>query len=149
MKEQPLLVLVHGAWHRAPMWDALIAQMPDVDAVTVQLPSSAPASDSRLGDLYADARAIRMLVDQLAEPVVVCAHSYGAAPATQGLTAAAWHETPTTYIVGTRDAGVPPTLSTRFSQRADKTVVLDAAHSAFYSRPVELASALRDELRSS
>ena len=71
------------------------------------------------------------------------------APMWDALTAAAWHETPTTYIVGTRDAGVPPTLSTRFSQRADKTVVLDAAHSAFYSKPVELASALRDELRSS
>jgi pimeloyl-ACP methyl ester carboxylesterase len=228
--KQPLLVLVHGAWHRAPMWDSLIAQMPDVDAVTIQLPSSAPASDSRLGDLHDDARTIRAFVDQLGEPVVVCAHSYGAAPATQGLagaeqvsrivylngfmldvgesilsaaggryrphwivdeqagtvrirdaesvlygdmdpdaarlaaaelgpqslpslqqplTAAAWHDTPTTYVIGTRDAGVPPALSTKFSQRADKTAVLDAAHSGFYSRPVELAHILREELRSS
>jgi len=230
MKEQPLLVLVHGAWHRAPMWDALIAQMPDVDIVTIQLPSSAPASDSRLGDLYDDARAIRSLVDALSGPVVVCAHSYGAVPVTEGLagakqvrrivylsgfvldsgesvlsvtggryrphwavderagtvrindaesvlygdmtpeaakaaaaslgpqslsslrqpvTATAWRDLPTTYIAGSQDAGLPASLTSRFSARADKSIVLEAAHSAFYSRPAELAGALRDELRAS
>jgi hypothetical protein len=56
MAKQPLLVLVHGAWHRAPVWDAVIACMPGADIVTVPLPSCAPASVSRLGELYADAR---------------------------------------------------------------------------------------------
>jgi pimeloyl-ACP methyl ester carboxylesterase len=227
--KEPLLVLVHGAWHRAPMWDALIAQMPDTDIATVQLPSSAPASDSRLGDLHADARTIRALVDQADQPVVVCAHSYGGAPTTQALdgaahvkrilylnafmldvgesilsaaggryrphwivdeqagtvrirdaesvlygdldpdaarqaaaslgpqslssirqplTAAAWHHIPSTYITAARDAGVPSALSRRFSQRAGKAIVLDTAHSAFFSHPVELARVLQDELRS-
>jgi len=228
MAKQPLLVLVHGAWHRALMWDALIAQMPGADIVTVQLPSSAPVSESRLGDLHADARAIRALVDQLDEPVVVCAHSYGGAPASQGLhgaanvkrivylnafmldvgesvlsaaggkyrphwivdeqagtvrireaesvlygdlnheaarqaaaslgpqslsslrqplTAAAWHHIASTYVTGSEDAGIPPAITSKFAQRASRTVVLDTAHSPFYSRPTELARVLHDELR--
>jgi hypothetical protein len=228
MTDQPLLVLVHGAWHRAPMWDALIAELPGTDIVTVQLPSSAPASDSRLGDLYADARAIRALVDQADRPVVVCAHSYGGAPANQALDGAAnvrrivylnafnldagesvlsivggtyrphwivdegagtvrirdaesvlygdmepdaarraaaalgaqslsslrqpvtatdFRRVPSTYVTGALDAGIPPALSARFAQRADKALVLDAAHSAFYAKPVDLARLLRDELR--
>jgi hypothetical protein len=48
-----------------------------------------PRLGFRLGDLYADARAIRTLVDQADQPVVVCAHSYSAAPASQGLAGAA------------------------------------------------------------
>jgi hypothetical protein len=64
----------------------------------------------------------------------------------QPVTAAGFRGIPSTYITGARDAGIPPALSAMFSWRADKELVLDTAHSAFYARPVELASLLRGEL---
>jgi pimeloyl-ACP methyl ester carboxylesterase len=85
----PSLLLVHGAWHRKETWDDLITHLrkhvPELDIHTVQNPSSAPVPPEKLGGLYDDARAIREAAEQIGGPVVVCAHSYGGAPATQGL----------------------------------------------------------------
>ncbi|MEV6283857.1 alpha/beta hydrolase [Kribbella sp. NPDC051770] len=82
----PTLVLVNGAWHRTNMWNDLIERLPsDLDVRTVQLPSSAPVNPTQLGDLYDDAAAIRAAVQAVDGPVVVMPHSYGGAPATQGL----------------------------------------------------------------
>ncbi|MBV2355386.1 alpha/beta hydrolase [Streptomyces sp. J2-1] len=81
----PTLVLVHGAWHRESMWHLLREELSDLDVRTVQNPSSAPVAPSRLGDMYADAAAIRAAVESVGGPVVAVAHSYGGVPLTQAL----------------------------------------------------------------
>jgi pimeloyl-ACP methyl ester carboxylesterase len=81
----PTLVLVHGAFHREAMWDLLIRELSDVDIRTVQLPSSAQVPVSQLGDLYDGARTVRGAVLGVGGPVVVCAHSYGGVPTTEGV----------------------------------------------------------------
>jgi pimeloyl-ACP methyl ester carboxylesterase len=67
------------------MWKQLIQELPDVDVRTIQLPSSAPVPVAPLGDLYDDAWTIRNVVTDVGNPVVVCAHSYGGAPTSEGL----------------------------------------------------------------
>jgi pimeloyl-ACP methyl ester carboxylesterase len=67
------------------MWNALIKELPGIDIRTVQNPSSAPVPPQELGDMYDDANTIRAAVENVGGPVVVCAHSYGAVPASQGL----------------------------------------------------------------
>ena len=81
----PALVLVHGSFHRKEMWNALIEELPDVDIRTIQLPSSAPVPVDQLGSMYEDAQAVKNLVLDVDGPVVVCAHSYGGVPVSQGL----------------------------------------------------------------
>jgi pimeloyl-ACP methyl ester carboxylesterase len=78
------LVLVHGAWHGPWVWERLVAELDDVPTRTVDLPSVGP-DPARLGDLHADATAIREVAAGIDGPVVVCAHSYGGAPATEGV----------------------------------------------------------------
>jgi pimeloyl-ACP methyl ester carboxylesterase len=78
------VLLVHGAWHGPWMWGALVREMPDVDVRTVALPS-AGRDPAALGDLHADVAAIRSAVVAIHGPVVVCAHSYGGVPATEGV----------------------------------------------------------------
>ncbi|GAA1295397.1 alpha/beta hydrolase [Pseudonocardia aurantiaca] len=78
------VLLVHGAWHGPWMWGALLREMPDVDVRTVALPS-AGRDPAALGDLHADAAAIRSAVAAIHGPVVVCAHSYGGVPTTEGV----------------------------------------------------------------
>jgi pimeloyl-ACP methyl ester carboxylesterase len=84
MTPPPTLVLVHGAWHGPWAWDRLVEELDGVRVRRVSLPSvgTDPAS---LGDLYDDAEAVRSVVADIDGPVVVCAHSYGGAPATEGL----------------------------------------------------------------
>ncbi|GHJ38410.1 hypothetical protein Sm713_40190 [Streptomyces sp. TS71-3] len=81
----PTLVLVHGSFHREEVWDVLIEELPDVDIRTIQLPSSAPVPVDQLGSMYEDARAVKDLVLDVKGPVVVCAHSYGGVPVSEGL----------------------------------------------------------------
>lgn len=77
------VLLVHGAWYGPWMWGALVRELPDVDVRTVALPS-AGRDPAMLGDLYADAAAVRSAVEQIHGPVLVCAHCYGGVPATEG-----------------------------------------------------------------
>jgi pimeloyl-ACP methyl ester carboxylesterase len=81
---EPTLVLVHGAWHGPWAWDAVIQELPDLAIRTVTLPSVGhdPAT---LGDMHADAAAVRETVTAIEGPVVVVAHSYGGVPTTEGL----------------------------------------------------------------
>jgi pimeloyl-ACP methyl ester carboxylesterase len=77
------VLLVHGAWHGPWMWGALVREMPDVDVRTVALPSCG-RDPAALGDLHADAAAVRSAAAAIHGPVLVCAHSYGGVPATEG-----------------------------------------------------------------
>ena len=84
MPSTPTLVLVHGAWHGPWAWRRLVDELPDLDVRTVALPS-AGLDPTGLGDLRADAAAVRTAVGAVDGPVLVCAHSYGGAPAGEGL----------------------------------------------------------------
>ena len=64
----------------------------------------------------------------------------------QPLTKAAWRSIPSTYVVGERDASIPPATSKLFAGRADTVVRLDTSHSPFLSQPRETGVLLRYEL---
>jgi pimeloyl-ACP methyl ester carboxylesterase len=81
----PTLILVHGAFHHASTWRLVTDYLPGVTIQTVQLPSSASVPVGQLGDMYADAQAIRSAAEAAKGPVVVCAHSYGAVPTSEGV----------------------------------------------------------------
>lgn len=223
----PTLVLVHGSFHRKGMWNALIKELPDVEIRTIQLASSAPVPVDQLGSMYEDAQAVKNLVLDVVGPVVVCAHSYGGVPVSEGLagvsavnhivflnsfvldigesmlgnrggtypphwevheneqyfemigaeqvfyndlspldaktaagdlgpqslismqqplTRAAWHDTPSTYVIGERDAGLPVPMREKFGARLGNVRRMDTSHSPFYSRPAETAALLREAL---
>jgi pimeloyl-ACP methyl ester carboxylesterase len=84
------LLLVHGAWHNSWVWQPLIDELSDVDVdvVTVDLPSSGTDPQS-LGDLTADAEAIRAALAGVEGPVVLVGHSYGGIPISEAATAEA------------------------------------------------------------
>ena len=84
MPSTPTLVLIPGAWHGAWAWRGVVAELSDLDVRTVELPSVGP-DPAALGDLHADAAVVRATACGIDGPVVVCAHSYGAAPASEGL----------------------------------------------------------------
>jgi pimeloyl-ACP methyl ester carboxylesterase len=84
MAPAPTLVLVHGAWHGPWVWRRLVEELSDLDVRTVALPSVGP-DPAALGDLRTDAEAVRAAVTLVDGPVLVCAHSYGGMPATEGL----------------------------------------------------------------
>jgi pimeloyl-ACP methyl ester carboxylesterase len=74
MSEQPTVVLVHGAWHGAWCWDAVVDRLggDGLAVVAVDLPSVVSG-----GDLYDDARAVREVLDDTPGDKVVVGHSYG------------------------------------------------------------------------
>ncbi|MCW2507931.1 MAG: hypothetical protein JWP68_1079, partial [Modestobacter sp.] len=80
------LLLVHGAWHTSWAWQPLIAELSDIDVVTVDLPSSG-TDPQALGDLTADADVVRAALAGIEGPVVVVGHSYGGLPITEAATA--------------------------------------------------------------
>jgi pimeloyl-ACP methyl ester carboxylesterase len=84
----PTLLLVHGAWHTSWAWQPLIAELSDIDVVTVDLPSSG-TDPQALGDLTADADVVRAALAGIEGPVVVVGHSYGGVPITEAATAEA------------------------------------------------------------
>jgi len=57
----------------------------------------------------------------------------------QPVTAAAWHDLPTTYLVCTDDRGTPATAQREFARRADKVVEVAAGHHPFLSQPRTVA----------
>lgn len=87
MSTQPTLLLAQGAYHGPWVWGQLIEHLAGVDIRTVVYPSS--GSDlGALGTLQDD---VRMLADTVASidgPVVVVAHSYAGAVATEALAGA-------------------------------------------------------------
>ena len=66
------VLLVHGAWHGAWCWDAVLALLPDAKAI--DLPSVWAA-----GDFDADVAAVRAALDDMEPGTVLCGHSYGGA----------------------------------------------------------------------
>ena len=82
----PTLVLVHGAWHGSWCWEQLVEALGDLPVRTVDLPSAGD-DPATLGDLYADAAAVRSVLAGIDGPTVVVGHSYGGAVVTEAVTA--------------------------------------------------------------
>lgn len=76
MTNSPTFILVPGAWCGAWAWHDLLAHLGGRSATVVDLPSAGDDSAS-LGDLHADAAAVRSAIDRVGGPVVLCGHSYG------------------------------------------------------------------------
>jgi pimeloyl-ACP methyl ester carboxylesterase len=71
------VVLVHGAWHGAWCWDAVVRELGDagIASVTVDNPSVARVPSS----LDDDAAHLRAVLDAVRGPVLLVGHSYGGA----------------------------------------------------------------------
>ncbi|WP_409489717.1 alpha/beta hydrolase [Amycolatopsis sp. cmx-11-12] len=59
---------------------------------------------------------------------------------------AAWKDTPNTYITCTEDRALAPEMVAHFAARCETTVTWRASHSPYLSRPVELATLIRERL---
>jgi pimeloyl-ACP methyl ester carboxylesterase len=85
MADSLSIVLVHGAWHGPWAWSKVAGPLRErgFDVHLVDLPSSGP-DPSALGDLYADAAAVREVLDGIDGKALVVAHSYGGVAVTEG-----------------------------------------------------------------
>jgi pimeloyl-ACP methyl ester carboxylesterase len=85
-QSRPTVLLVHGAWHGAWVWEKVQRELTARGwAVhTIDLPSVAERGLPRRG-LHGDAAAVRQRIEEIEGPVVVVAHSYGGAVVTQGV----------------------------------------------------------------
>jgi len=83
---RPTLLLVHGAWHGAWVWEKVRRELTARGCLvhTLDLPSVGERGRPRKA-LYDDAAAVRQRVEEIRGPVVVVAHSYGGAAVTQGV----------------------------------------------------------------
>lgn len=89
-----------------------------------------PPVDLFFGDVPAD----------VAAAAVARLKSQALRPFTEALTAAAWHDVPSTYVVTERDGVFPVPAQEGLAARAGSTVVrLDTSHSPFLSQPVATA----------
>jgi pimeloyl-ACP methyl ester carboxylesterase len=79
----PWIVLVPGGFTGGWMWADVVALLEagGVEAATVELPTI--GEESAGTDFYADARAVREVLDRLEPPVLLCGHSYGGAVITE------------------------------------------------------------------
>ncbi|OXM42700.1 alpha/beta hydrolase [Amycolatopsis alba] len=65
---------------------------------------------------------------------------------TESPTGASWKDTPNTYIVCSEDRALAPEMVAHFAARCQTTVTWRASHSPYLSRPVELATLVREQL---
>ncbi|WP_237726991.1 alpha/beta hydrolase [Rhodococcus jostii] len=63
-------------------------------------------------------------------------------------TAAAWISTPSTYIICENDNAIPVPAQEAMSARAGQTIRVASSHSAFLSRPVDIAQIIADHANS-
>lgn len=71
------VVLVPGGFTGAWMWADVVAllEREGIEAIAVELPTIGEGSTA--ADLHADARSVRLVLDRLGPPVLLCGHSYG------------------------------------------------------------------------
>jgi pimeloyl-ACP methyl ester carboxylesterase len=81
---EPLVILVHGAWHGAWCYAGLQALLDrrGVASLAVDLPGHG-ASTLPLGDLHGDAQHVADVIEAWGRPVVLVGHSYGGAVITE------------------------------------------------------------------
>ncbi|KAL4804645.1 Alpha/beta hydrolase fold-1 [Aspergillus unguis] len=84
---KPTLVLVHGAWHSSTTWNLLVPLLTAAGypTATVDLPTAGCTKPTPMAeDVAVIRKTVGDLLDQGRE-VVVIAHSYGSAPATEAM----------------------------------------------------------------
>ena len=83
-ESQPLIVLIHGAWHGAWCWAALQSELDSrgIASIAIDLPGHG-TSTLPFGDLYGDAQHVADVVARFSRPVVLVGHSYGGAVITE------------------------------------------------------------------
>ena len=208
-------VLVHGAWHGAWCWDAVIEGLAlfDLDAVAVDLPMTSFSED---------VRCVQDAIASAGEPLLLCGHSYGGAVITEAgaqqphvdrllyicavapakgeatlrpgderltlprntwiriepdkaketlysdvdsadaasaisrlrplsldcfatpLTAAAWRERTSTYLICSRDRSMPLGRQQEYARRCSTVLQLDSGHSPFLTVPAALAALIAE-----
>jgi pimeloyl-ACP methyl ester carboxylesterase len=79
------VVLVHGGFLGPWSWADVAAKLTEnaITTVVPELPSMGDPQERALGDFYADAAAVRNVLDELDYPVLLCGHSYGGAVITE------------------------------------------------------------------
>jgi pimeloyl-ACP methyl ester carboxylesterase len=87
MASEPVVILVHGAWHGPWAWAEVVERLnaAGIRNVAVSLPSAGAA----LGDLHDDAEVVRTAIDEADGPALVLAHSYGGVPTSEAAAGAA------------------------------------------------------------
>ena len=79
------VVLVHGGFLGAWVWADVVSALEGrgIRAVALDLPSVVCDRGGEVGDLYADAQAVRRVLDDARAPVLLCGHSAGGAVITE------------------------------------------------------------------
>ncbi len=82
--QQPIVVLVHGAWHGAWCWSNLQAELDGrgIASLAVDLPGHGTSLEP-FGDLHGDADHLTQVLAKVHGPVVLVGHSYGGAVISQ------------------------------------------------------------------
>lgn len=90
--------------------------------------------------LYADCDAVDV------ERAIALLRPQGGQTLSQPVTAVAWKQVPSTYVLCGADRGVPPALQRRMAERMPRASVVEwpCSHSPFFSMPGELAALLTD-----
>lgn len=60
------------------------------------------------------------------------------------LTAAGWHDIPSTYVICEQDQAIPPPAQEAMAQRATNVIRLQSSHSPFLSQPDKVADILAE-----
>ncbi|WP_437968095.1 alpha/beta hydrolase [Sorangium sp. So ce260] len=84
--------------------------------------------------------------DEVAAAAVAALLPQSRASFAQPLSAAAWQELPSTYVICERDNAVPVFAQEAMSQRARRVRRLDASHSPFLSRPDDVVALVHDAI---
>ncbi|WAZ26860.1 alpha/beta fold hydrolase [Streptomyces cinnabarinus] len=84
LPNDPVILLVHGAWHGSWCWELLAPELAALGwrVESVGLPSASAGPGSTAG-MYDDARVVRAKPAGLDGPVTVLAHSYVGLPVTE------------------------------------------------------------------
>lgn len=155
----PLVILVHGAWHGAWCWASLQAELDrrGIASLAVDLPGHG-ASVLPLTDMHGDAQHVADVINGLGRRVVLVGHSYGGAVITE-VAARTKGIDHLVYVaafvpdqgesVGSLLASLPPAevaLTAAVIARSDGTMTIDpaGAQAAFYGAcsPEVVASAV-------
>lgn len=154
---EPLVILVHGAWHGAWSWALLQAELDHrgIPSIAIDLPGHG-ASTLPLGDLVGDAAHVVAVIERLARPVLLVGHSYGGAVVTEAAGHTGWVRGLVYLAAFALDPGEsvadigaavprPSLLSDAVVRRDDGTTVLDpiaVAGAALYGHaPLGVAAA--------
>ena len=100
MAAEPVVILVHGAWHGSWAWSEVVRRLDAAGVASVAVDLASKGPDSRaLGGLHDDAAVVRSAIAAAGGPALVVAHSYGGLPASEGGAGAAHIVFVTAFVI--------------------------------------------------